>query len=309
LLIGETPVKGHELEPVSVTPIISAYRQMVRELAFDVCELAPVTCLMALALGVPISPIPVFLDRRFHHGDLYCAPDSGVTTPRDLEGRRVGVRAYSVSTGVWGRGLLVEEHGVNLDSVTWVVDDEDHLPFPERGNIERVSGGVSLSELLRSSRIDAAFTGNAGTGRAGKPRAGWTTTDGGAGRAPLGAEPYPLFPQPRLEARRSFASTGIYPLHSVIVVRTELVVRDPRLATELYDAFVSSKRRHLATDPQWQSVPHLHQQIDVVGGDPLPYGVEPNHPSLDALSRLSYDQGLAADAQPFRFAPGDYAPG
>jgi 4,5-dihydroxyphthalate decarboxylase len=83
LLAGEVAIPGYELRPVEVRPIISAYRQMVRDLAFDVCELAPVTYLMALEAGVPITGIPVFLNRRFHHGDLRCAlADRGPSRPQ-----------------------------------------------------------------------------------------------------------------------------------------------------------------------------------------------------------------------------------
>jgi len=309
LLAGETGPAGYELAPVRVDPIISAYRQMVRDLAFDVCELAPVTCLMALRAGVPIRPIPVFLDRRFHHGDLRCAAASGIATPADLEGQRVGVRAYSVSTGVWGRGMLAEDFAVDLDRVTWVVDDDDHLPVPPMSNVERVNDGRSLGELLRAGRIDAAFGGNAGTGRAGAPRPGWAQTHteppAGIGAAGSGS-PYPLFEHPDALARGSYRRTGIYPLHAVVVVRADLVARDPGLPSALYAAFAESKRRHLARDPSWETVPHLRRQRELVDGDPLPYGPLPNAPTLDALVRFSRSQGLVAGDPGELFPAGDY---
>src|SRR5580698_1418390 len=115
---------GCELDFVEVEPIIAAFRRMVRTLEFDVCELAPTTYLAARDADIPVTALPIFLMRRFHHGDMVCRPGSGISAPKDLEGRKVGVRAYTVSTGVWARGILQHEYGVDPDSITWVVDDE-----------------------------------------------------------------------------------------------------------------------------------------------------------------------------------------
>ncbi|MCI3276813.1 ABC transporter substrate-binding protein [Streptomyces cylindrosporus] len=309
LLDGDTAVDGYLVEPVEVTPVIGAYRRMIRDLEFDVCELAPVSYLMARQAGIALTAIPVFLNRRFHHGDMQCAADSGIRVPRDLEGRRVGVRAYSVSTGVWVRGVLREEYGVDIDKITWVVDDDDHVEGRIPANVERVSDGRSLGELLRAGEIDAALTGNAGTGRAGAPRAGWTATaepeaDGDDDR------PYPLFPEATTLAVDHYLRTGVYPLHSLVALRSELVERDPGLPTRLYAAFADSKRRHLAEQPAWSAVPRLARQGQQIGGDPVPYGIDANEPSLAAMVRFARDQGLL-DPQfpadlPSLFAAGDY---
>ncbi|MFS8201204.1 ABC transporter substrate-binding protein [Streptomyces sp. CWNU-52B] len=293
LLDGDVVTDGYLVEPVEVRPVIGAYRRMIRDLEFDVCELAPVSYLMARQEGIPLTAVPVFLNRRFHHGDVQCAAHSGIRVPRDLEGRRVGVRAYSVSTGVWVRGVLRDEYGVDIDSITWVVDDDDHVEGRAPANVERVTDGRSLGELLRAGEIDAALTGNAGTGRAGAPKAGWaaasepkTGSDGGDGG------PYPLFPEAATLAVDHYLRKGVYPLHSVIAVRTELVERDPGLPAKLYAAFAESKRRHLADRPDWSAVPRLARQRRVIGGDPVPYGIKANEPSLKAMVRFSKDQGL-----------------
>ena len=302
LLANEVPVPGYDVRPVAVRPIIAAYRRMIRDLEFDVCELAPVSYVMAREAGVPITAIPVFINRKFHHADIQCAPDSGIAAPKDLEGRKVGVRAYTVSTGVWGRGVLREDYGVDLDSVTWVVDDEDHVEGREPANLERVTDGRPLGAMLEANELAASFTGNAGTGRAGKPTEGWETAS-----APAISDTYPLFPDHDAIERDWYLRTGILPLHSVIVVRDELVATDPDLPTKLYDAFAETKRLQTAADPDWTSVPRLAKQAKKVGGDPIPYGIESNRPSLDALERFARDQGLIdtihGDAL---FAPGTY---
>lgn len=287
LLDGEVAVEGYSFKPIEVRPIIAAYRRMIRNLEFDICELAPVSYLMAREAGVPITGIPVFLNRRFHHGDIQCAPGSGVTVPKDLEGGRVGVRAYSVSTGVWGRGVLKEDYGVDLASLTWVVDDDDHVEGHLPSNVERVTDGRSLGAMLKDGDLTAAFTGNAGTGRSGAPQAGWEAQPTDAG-----GEAYPLFAHSDIIERDWYLRTGIYPAHSIIVVRDELIEKDPDLPTRLYAAFAAAKRLQVEKDPTWESQPHLAGQRLRIGSDPLPYGVESNAPTIDALQRFSLDQGL-----------------
>ncbi len=305
LLSGNVTVDGFEVEPVDVNPIISAYRRMIRDLEFDVCELAPVSYLMAREKGIPLAAIPVFLNRRFHHGDIQCAANSGIAVPADLEGRRVGVRAYSVTTGVWARGILSSDYGVDVGQITWVVDDDDHIEGRWPASIERVTDGRSLGALLSAGEIDAAFTGNAGTGRAGAPMAGWAATSApGPGRD--AAEPYPLFPQADVLAADWYLRTRIYPLHSVIALRSDLVEREPELPTALYAALAESKRHQLASDPRWTALPRFARQAQQVGGDPIPYGRSVNKATLDALVRFSRDQGLLAADQGELFAEGEY---
>ncbi|MFJ6895487.1 ABC transporter substrate-binding protein [Streptomyces hokutonensis] len=311
LLDGDVEVDGYRIEPVEVRPVIGAYRRMIRDLEFDVCELAPVSYLMARQEGIPLTAIPVFLNRRFHHGDVQCAEQSGIRVPRDLEGRRVGVRAYTVTTGVWVRGILAEQYGVDVGKITWVVDDDDHIEGRTPPNVERVADGRSLGELLRTGDIDAAFTGNAGTGRAGAPRAGWTAADDVAGgEGPVGEGPYPLLPDAEVLAVDRYLRIGVYPLHSLVALRSELVDRDPALPGRLYAAFADSKRKQLAADPDWSAQPRLARQARQIDGDPLPYGIDVNESSLTALVRFSRDQGLLDPDFPTDphalFAVGDY---
>src|SRR5208282_4516124 len=107
---GMVPIKGIEADFIQVVPIIGAFRRMVRNLEFDICEMAPTTYMIARALGAPYIALPVFVMRRFHHTGLVCRPDSGIREPADLHGKNVGVRAYSVTTGVWTRGILSNEY-------------------------------------------------------------------------------------------------------------------------------------------------------------------------------------------------------
>jgi hypothetical protein len=307
LLRGQVAVEGYTVQPVKVTPVIGAYRRMIRDLEFDVCELAPTSYLMALQAGVALTAVPVFLNRRFHHADVQCGAASGIHVPADLTVRRIGVRAYTVTTAVWVRGILAEQYGVDLATITWVTDDDDHIEGHTPDTVERVTDGRSLSELLRSGEIDAALSGNAGTGRAGAPRTGWAAP---AERPDSADGPYPLFPDHDVLATDWYLRTGTYPLHSVIAIRRELVDHDPGLPSALYAAFADSKQQQLAADPDWAAQPRLRRQAAQIGGDPVPYGLDVNETSVRALARFSAAQGLLDNSFPAEpaqlFAKGDY---
>src|SRR5438128_12650504 len=173
---GEVAIKGVAPQFVEVKPIIGAFRRMVRDLEFDVCEMAPTTYMIARALGAPFVALPVFLMRRFHHGGFVVRPDSGIKTPKALEGRKVGVRAYSVTTGVWTRGIVINEYGLDSSKVTWVVDDEEHvtsLKLPP--NVVHAPAGKSLASMMATGELQAGFSGPAGIGRSGPPTGAWET--------------------------------------------------------------------------------------------------------------------------------------
>src|SRR5712691_2080807 len=171
---GSAPIKGVDANFIEVKPIVGAFRRMVRDLEFDVCELAPTTYMIARARGAPYIALPIFVMRRFHHSGFVVRPDAHIGTPKELEGKKVGVRAYSVTTGVWTRGIFVNEYGLDASKVTWVVDDEEHvtaLQLPE--NVVHAPPGQSLASMMASGELQAAFSGPAGIGRAGPPTGAW----------------------------------------------------------------------------------------------------------------------------------------
>src|ERR1700751_2225076 len=148
---GSIPIEGVDAEFVTVKPQIGAFRRMVRDVEFDVCEIAPTTYIIARAYGAPFVALPIFVVRRFHHSGLLVRPDAGIKTSKDLEGKKVGVRAYSVTTGVWTRSVLIEEFGVESAKVTWVVEEEEHvtsLKLPS--NVVHASDGKSLASMMAS---------------------------------------------------------------------------------------------------------------------------------------------------------------
>jgi 4,5-dihydroxyphthalate decarboxylase len=259
---GTVAVEGCELEFVDVERMPDAYREMARRQPYDVCEMAPTSYLMAKAAGAPITALPIPMTRRFRHAGVRTRPGSGIGHPKDLEGRRVGVRAYAVTAAVWTRGIYAEEYGLDLGKVTWLTQEEENVPgtaLPP--NVRRVE---SLADLAERGELDAAFAGLAGVD--------------------LGDE---LIPDAREREREWFQRTGVYPLHGVIVVRDELL----HLAAALFEAFTRAKENYLARAATTQEDLRYRTLSELVG-DPLPYGLKENAPSLAALVRYAHRQGL-----------------
>jgi 4,5-dihydroxyphthalate decarboxylase len=289
---GSIPIEGVTPNFVNVVPQIAAFRRMVRDVEFDVCELAPTTYIIARALGAPYIALPIFVMRRFHHGGLLVRPDAGIRVPKDLEGKKVGVRAYSVTTGVWTRGILVDEYGLDSSKVTWVVDDEEHvtsLVLPP--NVIHAPAGRSLAAMMRDGELQAGFDGNAGIGRQGAPTAGW---DKGGAAPP---QSYPdLFPNAAELEAEWFKRTGIYPIHGTIVVKTSVLEAHPWVAKSLFDAFSRAKREWLARLESGEAnTPADRKAGDlrkIVGADPLPYGMAANLPTIRALESYGFKQKL-----------------
>lgn len=287
-----------QLDFIEVNPIIAAFRRMIRSLEFDVCELAPTTYLAAREAGVPITAVPIFVSRRFHHGDFVCRPDSGIQAPGDLAGRRVGVRAYAVSTAVWARGILQSDYGVDLDSITWVVDDEEHvtsLQLPP--NVEHTPPGESIAQQFRDGKIDAALTGPAGIGRSGAPKEGWSIAGSGFDDARQESEIfYPLFPEAREREADWYRRTGIYPIHGLIAVKSDVATGNPDLAAALLGAFTQAKERFLnelaAGASSGKDYASYGELREIVGPDPLPYGIEANERTLTALIDYAFSQHI-----------------
>ena len=279
---GSVSVHSAALDFIDVNPQIAAYRRMVRGIEFDICELASTTYFVARSYGKHFKAIPVFFGRQFHHSGILVRADAGVTGPKDLEGKDVGVRAYSVTTGVWTRGILQEEYGLDCAKVRWHVNDEEHveeLILP--GNVVEWPGATSLAEKMSSGELVAAFSGNAGLGQGAKV-----------------SEYTDLVPDAAAREIEWYRRTGILPFHGAIVIKDELVAQDPALPRRLYDAFVASKDRYLARlragEVKSAEDEKALAMMELTGGDPLPYGFEANRTSLEALHRYAEQQRIIA---------------
>ena len=285
---GSIPIEGVDAEFVTVKPQIGAFRRMVRDVEFDVCELAPTTYIIARAYGAPFVALPIFVVRRFHHSGLLVRPDAGIRTPKDLEGQKVGVRAYSVTTGVWTRQVLIDEFGLDSSKVTWVVDDEEHvtqLKLPS--NVIHAPAGTSLADMMANGELVAGFHANAGIGRTGDPTGGWKEVEAD----------YPdLFPNATELEAESYRKTGVYPMHGTIVVKDSVLAEHPWVAKSIYDAFDKAKQEWLAKLDSGEAASKSDKKYlelrKIVGHDPLPYGIEENRKTIEALEATAFKQGL-----------------
>lgn len=279
---GAVPIEGVELEFRNFDRMPDAYRIMARTAEFDICELAPTTYLMAREAGAPITALPLPMTRQFRHGGLQRLRNSSIRTPRQLEGRAVGLRAYTVTAPVWTRGILAEEHGVDLDRVTWIKEDQEHVEsYVPPKNVITPPAGKTLADLMRSGELEVGFAGLAGVGSGDD----LDLVEFFENAAELDADYY----------RR----TRIYPIHGVIAVRNDVLAANPDLALRIFDAFTRAR------DNYWSRVQsgaangkedQRYLKLAKTVGDPLPYGLEENLPSLEALIRFAHRQELLSRA-------------
>lgn len=252
-------------EPV----LVKGFRRMVRDLEYDVAELALTTYLTAKEHGAPLTALPIPLVRDFHHGATQVLADGPIKAATDLAGKRVGVnRGYTVTTGVWGRAELAAA-GLDLASVTWVRSGDEHVAtYVPPANVVQAPEGTSLEELLLAGELDAVV---------------------GAGIDHPDVVPL-LATSPAWEQRR------VFPINHLVVIRDDLVGEHPGLATAVFGAFAAAKSAYVARlrdgVQETRQDATLRRVMDATGADPLPYGLEPNRAVLEELVGNAIDQGI-----------------
>ncbi|MBI2181722.1 MAG: ABC transporter substrate-binding protein [Deltaproteobacteria bacterium] len=271
---GAVSVPGILFEHVEISPIIGAFRRMCRTLEFDLCEMAITTYLTAKAHNKPFTALPVFVVRHFHHSPIAYNAKAGVQSPKDLEGKKVGVRAYTVTTGVWARGILATEYGVDLDKITWVVVDEEHVQEYRKPANVMERPGAKLAEMLVKGELAAAI----GVGKVDSP------------------DIKPLIPDAAAAEAAWYRKTGIYPINHTVVVKDSLLQSDPSLAPRLFAGFEAAKVQFLRELSSGIELPveaqTLAKRRSIVGDDPLPNGVERNRKALEAIIRFAHEQKI-----------------
>jgi 4,5-dihydroxyphthalate decarboxylase len=273
---GEVDTRRLKFAFVAVEPITAGMRRMVRSLEFDICEMAFTTYLCARDVGVPVTALPVFVTRNFHHWAAFKTARSGIKVPKDLEGRRVAVnRGYTVTTGLWIRGILQAEYGVDLDSITWVPTDEEHVAqYVYPANVDLSRRGKAIADLLLSGDCDAAI--------------GDVKSES--------AEITPLIPDARRAGFDYFRRTGIYPINHAVVVRNSVLEAQPWMAAELVAAF--TRARGIYYDRLANGTAHAaldKAAIEVrstLGIEPFPFGIEANRPALEAVATFAAEQKI-----------------
>jgi 4,5-dihydroxyphthalate decarboxylase len=293
LYTGEVRPAGIDLNFIAVNDPRALFDRMAARQEFDASEMSTSEYVSRFAAGkCPFVAIPVFPSRMFRHG--FITVDSRVVkTPKDLEGKRIGIQLYTMTAAVWIRGLLQHDHGVDLSTVQWVEgaieEPRPHgnptvLPPLKPISIVANTSGKSLSELLEAGDIQAVVGADV-------PSA--------IRRAPHVKR---LFPDFRAEEKAYYRRTKIFPIMHLVVLRREFHERHPFAATSLFNALEESRslaqRRMRYIGALRYMLPWLPAELDeideVFGGDPWPYGIEANRPTLEALVRFLADQSMIA---------------
>lgn len=263
-----------DFEEVPVLP--QAFRRMVRNLEFDVSEMALTTYLCAREHGVQFTALPIFLVRGFHHGAILHNINAGIDSPKDLEGKQVGVnRGYTVTTGVWARAVLQDQYGVDLDKITWVLSGDEHVQaWQAPGNVIPLEVGKNMEDMLISGEIPAAI-----------------------GVAPDHPDVAPLIPNATEVGLEALRTSGHYPINHLVVVRNDVLADNPDVARAVFDAFAKSKQLYIEQLKAGEianptAADRLHSRVMDIIGDPLPYGIEPNRKMLEAIVRSATSQKI-----------------
>jgi NMT1/THI5 like len=287
---GTVKPRTFEFDFEEVDPLIAAFRRMVRGNEFDICEMAITTYVCAKAHGKPMTAVPVFLVRAFHHGAILVNTKAGIRTPKDLEGKRIGVnRGYTVTTGVWARSILQDEHGVNLSKITWVLSGDEHVAeYRAPANVVPIEQGRKMGDMLASGELAAAIGVEANT-----------------------PDVKPLIPNALEAGLAALRRRGHYPINHTVVIKDELIASHPDLAADVFDAFAESKRRYLERLQAGKvekptAVDEVHRRVMEIAGDPLPYGIAPNRKVIEELIGHALTQGIVAKSLTVDelFAPG-----
>jgi ABC-type nitrate/sulfonate/bicarbonate transport system substrate-binding protein len=287
---GFVTVEGIDLNCITLRSGRDIFDRMGGGEEFDVAELSASEFISNHGAGDRrFVALPVFPSRVFRHGYIFINTRAGIRTAKDLEGKRVGLPLYTQTAALWVRGHLMHQFGVDLDRIRWVqgaVEDtgthgKPHAPALLRPvSIEQNESGASLATLLARGEIDALIGSR-------KPEI--------LGRDPGIAR---LFPNYRALERELYERTKIFPIMHLIAIRRELHEQHRWLATSLYKAFVESKRRargrmryagSLSTMLPWLQS-EIEEIDEVFGGDPWPYGIEPNRSTLEALVQYMAEQ-------------------
>jgi 4,5-dihydroxyphthalate decarboxylase len=289
LIVGDVRPQGIDLTFLRMYPE-EVFWRMTRHAEFDAAEMSLSSYVLRRSRGDDsLLAIPVYTSREFRHSCVWVRADSGIESPADLKGTRMGVPEYQMTAAVWIKGFLSDDFGVVPSDMHWYSGGlyqpgrEEKLPISIPGvDLQAIRPDQTLSDMLLDGELDAI----------------------------MGPRPPHGFPGPRV--RRLFADfrsvevdyftrTGVFPIMHTVVIRRELLDREPWVARSLYDAFCESKARAMALLSEsvvlsvtlpWL-IAEVESTIALMGNDYWPYGVEPNRRAIETLVRYSCEQGLA----------------
>ncbi|WP_433087855.1 hypothetical protein ACQP1P_18175 [Dactylosporangium sp. CA-052675] len=295
---GDTTEALFERDTVRTAPTLLDVFQLLVDGEADVAEFGLTFYLRSLDAGAPFLAVPAFPTRVFRHSCVFVHAGSGITRPEDLTGRTIGeFGVYGQDSGVWAKGVLMDEYGFRPERNRWVIGGLDRPmppfgftthPHPAGVEVTAAPAGATLSGMLERGEIDALFTANV-------PQ---PVLDGSPAIRRL-------FGDYETVERDWYRRTGIFPIMHTIAAPRGLLASRPGLAREIYDAFLAAKetaagryraRRRLFQAPTmlpWaNALDERNEQL--FGADWWPYGIAANRTALDTFLRYHHEQGLSS---------------
>jgi 4,5-dihydroxyphthalate decarboxylase len=281
---GTVTPDGIDLTIITDMDSSTRHWRFLRNREFEIAELSSSSYLLARDTGLAFDAIPVFPHRRFRHGFIFVNTHKGIAGPRDLIGRRIGVKSYQVSAIVWMRGILEHEYGVPHRSIEWFSEIDEDIEFePPAGlRLTRLPDDKSVEAMLVAGELDAVLHPDL--------------------IAPLLAKNpnvARLFADHKAEEIAYFRKTGIFPIMHVVGLRRDIVERHPWVPINLYKAFERAKTAGMKRMINPRIAPLAwyreawEEQEAILGSDPWQYGLsEQNRKTLETLVSYSHEQGL-----------------
>jgi 4,5-dihydroxyphthalate decarboxylase len=296
LLEGRVVPQGIKLVPTMVHPSEMFWRQL-RFAEFDVSEMSMSSLIIAASRGdTRWVAIPVFTMRKFFHTSIIVRNDSGITTPAELRGKRLGVPEYQQTWAIWSRGILQHEFGVHARDIEWFMErnpDKSHggatgFTAPQGVRVNQISPTTNMGEMLLRGELDGALHYLVDRNLVDR-----SSVD-------VSGATHHLFLDPAAEGRRFYAKTGLYPINHTVVVRRSLLEAHPWIALNLYSAFVAAKEEIARCGKsylQWYFEAGLLDggvKRVLADHDPLAYGFNASRPVLETIAQYVHEQGLSA---------------
>lgn len=291
LIDGRVGVEGIDLNFITL-PVEETFYRQAKFQEFDVSEMSLSTYVLMLNEEDPeYTAIPVFPSRYFRHQTMFVNTDSGISSPADLAGKKVGVPEYQITATVWQRGIIEDEYGVKPSQISWRqggieeagrVEKHD-LDLPDDVEVQNIDSSETLNQQLLDGEIDALFCAHVPTAFYDSDRV------------------ERLFPHYKSVEQEYFARTKIFPIMHVIVVRRSVLAQHPWVAASLYKAFEEARAVALA-DLQYRSsmmvmlpwlADHVDETVAALGENYWSYGLEANRHVLETFLRYSHRQGLS----------------
>lgn len=293
LFDGRVSMPDFELEPLNIEPE-EIFRRALNEKAFEVSELSMGSHITTTARGdASYIAVPVFLSRVFRHSAIFVRTDRGIKTGADLAGRRIGVPEYQQTAGVWVRGILRDQYGVDTTKCAWLVGglekaglgERIKVELPPQHDVKPIGPTQTLNQMLADGEIDAIFS----------PRPPSCLLQN---TAPVDR----LFPDYQAAEKDYFRQTGFFPIMHALTIRKDVAEKYPALPMQLFEAFAKAKAMSmteltlnnvLRVSLPW--VPVAYEEARAVMGKNIwPYGFAENRKEVAAMARYAHEDGLTA---------------